>query len=70
MHTTRYLYDINPQSIANIPYKQAIKLKINNAKLLLSLLLREHYSTRDDERISAVHKAIKFNEQLLNELEK
>jgi len=49
-------------------YVKALHYRIASAKLLLDDLLTPHYSVRDDERINAVFKAIKFNEALLKEL--
>jgi len=68
-HSTIYLYNIEPALLSTMPYKQAIKYKIQSAQQLLSQLLIPPYTERDDERISAVHKSISFNKQLLTELQ-
>lgn len=67
-HTTPYLYDINPSVLSGMLYPNALKYKIEAAKVLRGKLLEPHFSERDDERINAVINAIKFNERLLEEL--
>lgn len=69
-HSTQYLYGIDPKLLTILLYEEAIKLKIQGArKLLKDYLLIPHYTKRDTARISAVYKAIKFNESLLSELQ-
>ena len=51
-----------------MPYKQALLHKIEQAQLLITDLLEEHYSTRDTERIRRIRNAVSFNESLLTEL--
>jgi hypothetical protein len=68
-HSTQYLYDINPSEFTSMTYIKAIKYRIAKAKSLLDSLLLPHYSVRDDERINAVFKAIRFNESLLKEVQ-
>ena len=63
-----YLYNINPTILADMLYKQALEYKIASANLLLAELLIPHYEIRDYERITDVHRAIKFNQSLLAEL--
>jgi len=66
--TTKYLYDIEPSSLAKMPYEKALEYKIKCTKELLIKLLSIQFENRDDERIKAVYKANKFNINLLNEL--
>ena len=68
-HSTEYLYGIKPFGFSSMQYKEALEFRVANAKLLLARLLAPHYTERDDERINAVFKAIKFNESLLKELQ-
>lgn len=68
IHSTTYLYNIEPSVLSSMLYPDALKFKITSAKALLGILIEPHYSERDDERITAVQRAIKFNESLLSEL--
>ena len=67
--TTEELYGIPPKQLADIPYKQALQLKVQGAKAILIKLLEPNFMDRDSHRINKINKAIKFNEQLLKELE-
>ena len=67
MKQSNYLYkDLSP-NLATMPYKQALLHKIEQAQLLITDLLEEHYSTRDTERIRRIRNAVSFNESLLTE---
>lgn len=69
VHSTQYLYALDPIILKNMNYVDAIKCKIGGAqKLLKNKLLVPHYTKRNTTRINAVYKAIKFNESLLEEL--
>jgi len=66
-----YLYGFTKDQIitlAQAPYAVAIQTKINAAKGLNERLLSGTYLEADTNRINAVSKAIKFNEELLSEL--
>jgi len=66
-----YLYDFTPEELLKLeqlPYKKAIQLKILKAVQLKKKLLKDGYSKSDMARVNKVHKAIKFNENLLKEL--
>ena len=67
--TTEELYGISPKTLADLPYKEALKLKIQGAQAILVTLLEPNFMDRDLHRINKINKAIKFNEQLLKELE-
>ena len=67
--TTEELYGISPKALADLPYKQALELKIKGAKAILITLLKPNFMDRNYHKINRVNKAIKFNEQLLKELE-
>ena len=67
--TTEELYGISPKTLADIPYRQALQLKVEGAKAILIKLLEPNFMDRDLHRINKINKAIKFNEQLLKELE-
>ncbi len=69
MKTTQYLYNIDPKILKDMPYEEAILLKLSSAKILISQLLEPHYSVRDEERIAAVGKAESFSKKALKELE-
>ena len=66
--TTQELYGVSPKQLADIPYKQALQLKIEGAKTILVKLLEPNFMEQDTYKINKVNKAIKFNEQLLKEL--
>ena len=67
--TTQELYGISPKILADLQYREALQLKIEGAKAILVKLLEPNFMDRDSHRINKVNKAIKFNEQLLKELE-
>ena len=67
-----YLYGFTKEEItalADSPYKEAIEYKIRAAKALSIRLLSDTYMESDTVRVKAVLKAVKFNEELLEELE-
>jgi type III secretory pathway component EscV len=66
--STEYLYDTEATTFSDLPYTVALQYKVKKAKELLDRLLEEDFKQRDDDRILAVHRAIKFNEALLEEL--
>ena len=70
MRPSFYLYKDLPPYLAYMPYKWALEHKIKAANKLLEDLLKEHYGTRDTLRINAILKAIKFNQGLIDELQK
>ena len=67
-HSTQYLYNIQPTDLATMLYPEALQFKIDSANSLLAKLYEPHFTERDTVRISAVYRAIKFNEALLKEL--
>ena len=67
--TTQDLYGISPKTLADLPYREALELKIQGAKAILVKLLEPNFMDRNSHKINKVNKAIKFNEQLLKELE-
>ena len=67
--TTEELYGISPKTLTDLPYKEALQLKIEGAKAILVTLLEPNFMDRDTHKINKINKAIKFNEQLLKELE-
>ena len=69
MKSTRYLYDIEPSVIASMKYEDALRFKIECAKILTGKLLEPQYEIRDTNRLNDVISARKFNEALLKELE-
>lgn len=63
-----FLYkDLSPD-LADMPYKQALLHKIEEAVKLSKELLEVHYTIRDTVRIREINKAISFNKNLLTEL--
>lgn len=67
MTKTEYLYGKIPQSIIE-QQKTLAKAKISCAYNVLKDLLEVDYKKRDDSRIRAIHKAIKHNERILEEI--
>lgn len=66
-----YLYNTTKeemQEFNKLLYTEALNLKIQKAKQLLSTLHEPHYLDRDTARINSVVKAIEFNIKLLDEL--
>lgn len=66
--STYYLYDLDPKSLINLSYVEAINLKIDSAKKLIKVLFEPDYMNRDNTRVNDVYKALKFNQALLEEL--
>ena len=67
----QYLYGFTQaqiQSIETIPYKAALRIKIQAAKNLARTLNNTHYMARDNHRVTAILKAIDFNKSLIEEL--
>lgn len=65
-----YYYGMTIQelkSLRNMEYINALKYKIEKAKGLLSRLVDVDLENRDFTRITKVGKAIKFNEELIDE---
>ena len=66
-----YYYGFSKQYIsqlANMPYREAILDKIESAKGLLRRLLEKPFLEQDTARINDVSNAIKFTQQLWDEL--
>lgn len=55
------------KELRNMNYVEALKFKIKKAKGLLSRLVDIDLENRDFARITHVGKAIKFNEELIDE---
>ena len=68
LKSTYYLYDLDPKLLINLSYVEAINLKIDSAKKLIKVLFEPNFMNRNNTRINAVYKAIKFNQALLEEL--
>ena len=68
LKSTYYWYDLDPKLLINLSYVEAINLKIDSAKKLIKVLFEPNFMDRNNTRINAVYKAIKFNKALLEEL--
>jgi len=70
MRQSEYLYGCTPDEFAvvTIIQQKLYESKIQQAYELITLLHQEDLMTRDFDRIRQAHKAIKFNEKLLEEL--
>ena len=53
---------------ATMPYKEVLELKIKLAKTQLKVISEVHYTKMDMSGMNNCLKAIKFNEELLDEL--
>ena len=69
MKASSYYYDIDITSLTNMPYIEALKVKLESAKLVRNTLVSQHYSVRDNQRLNQVLKAIKLAEFQLKEIE-
>lgn len=66
-----YYYGYSKQSVcllANMPYREALLDKISSAKHLLARLLSKPFQEQDTARINDVANAVKFNQELWDEL--
>jgi len=69
MLKTKYLYDVDVTEFQDMPYKEALVFKLKAAKTLFDeLYLIPHFSERNESRVDAVYKALKFNRKLLAEI--
>lgn len=67
-----YLYGFCKEEAASLalqPYVEVLEYKIRAAKALSERLLKPHFMERDVHRINHIQKAIKFNTELLSELD-
>ncbi len=68
MKTTQYLYGLDPSMLKDMPYEEALKLKLESATELIRFLtdkdFHKHY-----ERIVDIMAAITHTQYLLDELE-
>jgi len=64
---TEFLYGIKPKKLKKMKYYKAIRYKLKKAKELMDELYEVSLYSRDEDRIYKVHKAIQFNEKLLDE---
>ena len=70
--TCHYLYGVAPvymTKLADLPYKQVLITKVNLGKQLMSELMSLYFMQQDTQRINKVANAIKFNNELLAELD-
>ena len=66
-----YYYGYSKQYVcllANMPYREALLDKISSAKQLLARLLSKPFQEQDTARINDVANAVKFNQELWDEL--
>jgi len=69
-NTTEYIYGIKPEVFADLPYRDALVVKRDAAESHVRTLITPHFMERDDARFSAAYDAVKFNQKLIDELEK
>ena len=63
-----YYYGVYPEDFKDKIYHEALKFKINSAKKLVKLILKDNVMDCDRHRLNDVLNAIKFNKKLLNEI--
>lgn len=66
MVESKYLYDTDIKQYASLPYSMVLVIKVYLANKLMKKLVIDQ-DMRDNQRMSAVFKAIKFNRELLKE---
>ena len=66
MVESKYLYDTDIKQYANLPYSMVLVIKVYLANKLMKKLVVDQ-DMRDNQRMSAVFKAIQFNRDLLKE---
>ena len=77
MKATEYLYGIQPNVLIGMNYVNALSFKVSSGKLVLDALRKHAGQCLDNpeeygpilDRYLAVDKAIRFNNELLRELE-
>ena len=69
MKSTEYLYGVSAREFSQLSYTDALYYRIQSAQSLVDELLIPHYTERDQVRLTDVLKAIKFNEDLLREMD-
>lgn len=67
--TTQYLYGISAEEFRDMSYVDALEHKIISGKELLNTLVDVTFNDRDNRRVQDVLSAIKFNKELLLEVE-
>jgi hypothetical protein len=67
MTKLEYLYGVKNATWKELPYLEAFELKNKLAQEVVSEILEQHYSIRDEARLRAVLKAIAFNEERMRE---
>lgn len=67
--TTQYLYGISAEEFRDMSYVDALEHKIISGKELLNTLVDVNFNDRDNKRMQDVLSAIKFNKELLLEVE-
>ena len=66
MVESKYLYDTDIKQYASLPYSMVLVIKVYLANKLMKKLVIDQ-DMRDNQRMSAVFKAIQFNRDLLKE---
>ncbi|MCX6076047.1 MAG: hypothetical protein NTW78_04080 [Campylobacterales bacterium] len=67
MSELEYLYDTKIALWRDMPYLKALEFKNSLADKVVTKILVQHYTQRDEPRLRAVLKAIKFNENRMRE---
>ncbi len=66
---TSELYGVDPIIFKDMKYIDVLQLKIELANTRITELLKIYFMERDTELIKKISRAIKFNEELLKEVQ-
>lgn len=69
MKPSSHYYDIDITSLASMSYHEALKAKLESAKRMRDSLVSQHYTTRNNQHLNEVLKAIKLAEFQIEEIE-
>ena len=69
MTTTKYIYNIEPSEFADLPYKEALQVKLEAAQSQCKYYVHTAHDWLNNPRFDAAYKAVKHNKQLLEELQ-
>jgi len=65
---THDLYNVSPKMFIDMKYQDVLALKIKSARLVIKNVLNQHHMVRDSQKMNKALSALKFNEELLNEM--
>ena len=69
MRRSKELYGVEPTEWASLPYKDALRFRIESLRKNLDHYMEIDFMARDDILVTDMQKAVKHNEYLLKEIE-